>query len=302
MMDLPSQFVKNIVNSFGEEGRNWLPRLPLLVEAAIHLWNLTEVQQVDNLSYNYVAFARRGDDDVVLKIGVPNREFISEMTALRIFDGDGAVRLLESDADHYMFLMERLHPGAMLADQIDDDGRCTHIACDVMTHLWRPALQGPLLQLSEWFGGLKGLRARYRGGTGPFPQKLVDRVEMLIPELFATSSPPALLHGDLHHFNILSSERGWLVIDPKGVIGPPEYEVGPLLINPWGDLRERPDAVELTERRIAILSERLGFTRERLRDWGLCHALLSAWWDLAEDNTGGEYSIGCAEVIVKARI
>jgi streptomycin 6-kinase len=111
-----------------------------------------------------------------------------------------------------------------------------------------------------------------------------------------------LLHGDFHHFNILSSERGWLVIDPKGVIGPPEYEVGPLLLNPWDDFRQKPDALRITERRLAILSERLGFPRERLRDWGLCHAVLSAWWDLTEDDTGGEYSIGCAEVIAKVKI
>jgi streptomycin 6-kinase len=302
MMDLPPTFVPNIKVSFGEDGANWLSRLPLLVEEATQRWDLATVQPVSNLSYNYVAFAKRSNEDVVLKIGVPNLEFISEMTALRIFDGDGAVKLLEADADNYMFLMERVRPGMMLAELVDDDERCTHIACDVMTHLWRHKPQGSLIQLSEWFDGLKGLRVRFEGGTGPFPEKLVARVESLIPELFAASNPPVLLHGDFHHFNVLSSERGWLVIDPKGVIGPPEYEVGPLLINPWDDFLKLPDAVRITERRIAILSERLGFPRERLRDWGLCHAVLSAWWDLTEDGTGGEYSIGCAEVIAKASV
>ena len=302
MMDLPAIFVRNIKVSFGAEGENWLTRLPSLVEGAVQRWSLTEVHQVGNLSYNYVAFAKSGDEDFVLKIGVPSREFISEMIALRIFGGDGAVKLLESDADNYMFLMERVRPGTMLADLSDDDERCTQIACDVMTHLWRPAPQGPLIQLSEWFGELKELRIRYDGGTGPFPEKLIERVESLIPELFLNSSPPMLLHGDFHHFNILSSDRGWLAIDPKGVIGPPEYEVGPLLINPWDDLSKLPDAVRITERRLAILSERLGFPRECLRDWGLCHAVLSAFWDLTDDGTGGEYSIGCAEVIAKAKI
>jgi streptomycin 6-kinase len=301
-MDLPPTFVRNIKVAFGEEGRNWLSRLPSLLDDAARRWGLTTIQPVGNLSYNYVAFARRGSEEVVLKIGVPNLEFISEMTALRIFNGDGAVRLLEADAQNYMLLLERLRPGKMLADLIEDDERCTHIACDVMTHLWRPAPEGPLILLSEWFEGLRGLRVRYKGGTGPFPRKLVERAEWLIPGLFATSSPSALLHGDFHHFNILSSGRGWLVIDPKGVIGPPEYEAGPLLINPWGDFRQMPEAVRITERRIAILSERLGFPRERLRDWGLCHAILSAWWDLAGDDTGGEYSIGCAEIIARAKV
>jgi streptomycin 6-kinase len=301
MMDLPSRFVANIKNYFGEEGMKWLSRLPLLTDGAIQQWDLSDIQQIEDLSVNYVAFARRRGEEVVLKIGVINHEFISEMTALRIFDGDGAVRLLEADADNYMFLMERVRPGEMLVT-LEDDDRRTHIACDVMTHLWRHKPQGPLIRLSEWFEGLKGLRIRFSGGTGPFPEKLVERVESLLPELLASSSPPVLLHGDLHHFNILSSERGWLAIDPKGVIGPAGYEVGPLLMNPWGDFLNRPDPVRLTERRLAILSERLVFPRDQLRDWGICHSVISAWWDLADDGTGGEYSIGCAEVIAKAQI
>ena len=301
MMDLPSQFVANIKNYFGEEGLKWLSRLPLLIDGAIQRWGLTDIQQIDNLSVNYVAFAKRGKEDVVLKIGVINYEFISEMTALRIFDGDGAVRLLESDEDNYMFLMERVRPGTMLV-ALEDDERRTHIACDVMTHLWRPAPEGPLIQLSEWFEGLKGLRVRFDGGTGPFPEKLVGRAESLLPELFADSSPPVLMHGDFHHFNVLSSKRGWLAIDPKGVIGPAGYEVGPLLMNPWGDFLNRPDPVDITERRLAILSERLGLPRDQLRDWGICHSVISAWWDLTEDGTGGDYSIGCAEVIARAKI
>ena len=92
------------------------------------------------------------------------------------------------------------------------------------------------------------------------------------------------MHGDFHHFNILSSERGWLIIDPKGVIGPAGYEVGPLLMNPWGDLLNGNNYRRMTERRIDILHERLGFERERIREWGLAHAILSAWWGI-EDNT-----------------
>jgi streptomycin 6-kinase len=298
-MELPSPFVSNIRKYFAE-GESWLSHLPTLIKMATRRWDLSEVRPVDNLSFNYVAFAKRGKEDVILKIGVINHEFFSEMTALRIFNGDGAVQLLDADEDNCMYIMERLRPGEMLVTVEDDETR-THIACDVMTRLWRYQPQGSLIQLSDWFDGLKGLRTRFGGGTGPFPQHLVERVESLIPDLFANSSPPVLLHGDCHHFNILSSERGWLAIDPKGVIGPAGYEVGPLLMNPWGDFLDRPDPVGITERRLAILSERLGFPRERLRDWGLCHAVLSAWWDLAGDGTGGEYSIGCAEVIARAK-
>jgi streptomycin 6-kinase len=237
----------------------------------------------------------------VLKIGVPNPELTSEMAALRCFDGDGAVRLLEADPERGMCLLERLHPGKMLTMLEDDDQR-THIAADVMLHLWKPVPVGesepqslPFIKLSDWFAGLDGLRPQFGGGTGPFPQRILEMAEALIPELFATSSPPLLIPGDLHHFNILSSGRGWLAIDPKGVIGPPEYEVGPLLLNPWNEIKGA-DAIRITERRIAILSERLGFAPQRIRDWAICHAILSAWWDIEDSGEGSEYAIACAEV------
>ncbi len=104
------------------------------------------------------------------------------------------------------------------------------------------------------------------------------------------------MHGDFHHYNILSSERGWLIIDPKGVIGPAGYEVGPLLINPWGELINRSDIQKITKRRIDILHEHLGFERERIREWGLAHAVLSALWGI-EDHTGWEYAAAFADMM-----
>jgi len=301
-MNLPQTFITTIQNTFGDEGRLWLDRIPALVNDATHRWKLSDVQPVSNLSYNFVAFAHRPStlpksgsalgEDVVLKIGVPNRELTSEMTALRLFDGDSAVRLLEADEQQFIFLLERLRPGEMLSTPEDDD-QATNIAAGVMLNLWRPAPSDVrFIKLTDWFDGLKKLRPTFNGGTGPIPKQLIGKVEELLPRLFTESSPPMLIHGDLHHYNILSSERGWLAIDPKGVIGPPEYEVGPLLINPWGDLQK---ISQLTKRRIAILSERLGFSRQMIRDWALCHAVLSAWWSI-QDHESGEFAIKCAEI------
>ncbi len=298
-MNLPANFLHNIHNAFGEAGQRWLNELPSLLEEAAQKWDLTLGEPL-LLSYNYVCAAKRADgSDVVLKLGVPNRELLSELNALRLFHGKGACRLLESDEERYMFLLERLRPGEMLVKLENDDER-TRIAADLMQRIWQtpPKVEG-FIQLSEWFAELNGLRPRYQGGTGPFPRRLVEQVESLLPGLFADSVPQILMHGDFHHFNILSSERGWLVIDPKGVIGPPGYEVGPLLTNPIPDWPHRPEAKRQTERRIAILSERLGWERETILDWGICHCLLSAWWDLTPDDSGIDYSIACADLLMQ---
>jgi streptomycin 6-kinase len=163
-----------------------------------------------------------------------------------------------------------------------------------------PAPQKFIL-LSDWFYGLKRLRSLYNGGTGPFNEKLVERVEHSVRDFFAENHRPVLMHGDFHHYNILSSERGWLIIDPKGVIGPAGYEVGPLLINPWGELINKNDIQKITKRRIDILHEHLGFERERIREWGLAHAVLSAWWGV-EDHTGWEYAAAFANMMAGLEI
>ncbi|MDO8755315.1 MAG: aminoglycoside phosphotransferase family protein [Anaerolineales bacterium] len=310
----------------------FIENLPNLIDQASARWGLTNIQPVSNLSYNFVAFAKQSNvtlskakglsdnkketlrslrslrethnHDVILKIGVPCDELNSEMAALKLFNGNGACQLLECDEERGFLLLERLKPGTMLAELEDDDER-THIAAEVMTKLWReiPAAEdsglsivSKFIQLSKWFDELKKLRTAFDGGTGPFPDKLVTRVEETLPRLYAESSPPCLIHGDFHHFNVLSSERGWIVIDPKGVIGHPEYEVGPLLINPWGSFLNGTNPKVQTGRRLSILSEQLGFPRQRLLDWALCHAILSAWWDMQPDGTGGEYSLRCAEL------
>lgn len=313
-MQLPPEFISTITNTFGEDGESLISNLPSLIDEASLRWQLRDVQPVPMLSYNFVAFAKRGDEDLVLKIGVPRDELTSEISALRLFHGEGACRLIDADEERGFLLLERLHPGEMLVT-LKDDEEATRIAAEVMQKIWRPMESAsPLaenqnqasglqsfIQLSDWFEGLSGLRSMFDGGTGPLTQKLVERAERSAKDFLIENHMPVLMHGDFHHFNILSSERGWLIIDPKGVIGPAGYEVGPLLINPWSDLINRKDYRGMTKRRIDILHERLGFARERIREWGVAHAILSAWWGI-EDNTGWDYALAFAEMIAELDI
>jgi streptomycin 6-kinase len=68
-----------------------------------------------------------------------------------------------------------------------------------------------------------------------------------------------------------------LVIDPKGIVGEPAYEVGALLRNPF-TIFDGPGLKRITVRRLDILAETLGMDREQLRQWSLAQAVLSAWW------------------------
>jgi streptomycin 6-kinase len=309
-MKLPDSFIKTFGNVYKEDGEKFLAVLPALIDEVSQRWELTDVQPVPNLSFHFVAFARRGDEDVILKMGIPNSEYISEMAALKLFNGDGACELLQCDEERGLLLLERLKPGTMLSELDDDDER-TNIAANVMQKIWRPietlesnsllfdsgqqaARLQKFIQLSDWFDGLKKIRPHFNGGTGPFPKDILERVESFLPELFADKNVK-LMHGDFHHFNILSSERGWLVIDPKGVIGPVGYEVGPLMINPWNSISDWNSFKVQAERRVSILSERLGWEREMIIKWATAHAVLSAWWSI-EDNMEDKYAVQFARL------
>lgn len=90
--------------------------------------------------------------------------------------------------------------------------------------------------------------------------------------------------------------RGWLGVDPKGVVGPAGYEVGPFMINPWGGMLDGSRLKVQMKRRVDILHEHLGFERQRIIEWSLAHAILSAWWGI-EDNTGWEDALAFAELM-----
>jgi streptomycin 6-kinase len=298
-MQLPEEFKSTIRNIHKEDGEKFLAVLPSLIDEVSQRWRLTDVQPVPNLSFNFVAFAKRDDQDVILKMAVPNPELTSEMTALKLFNGEGACQLLEHDEERGLLLLERLKPGKMLSELEDDDER-TNIAADVILNMQRrggvlpPELQGKFIKLSDWFAGLKKIRPHFNGGTGPFPKEILERVESFLPELFSEKDV-RLMHGDFHHFNILSSERGWLIIDPKGVIGPAGYEVGPFMINPWDGISDGSSFKVQAERRVSIFAERLGWERQKIIRWSLAHAVLSAWWSI-EDGMEDEYSLQCAEI------
>src|SRR5438067_1309862 len=95
--------------------------------------------------------------------------------------------------------------------------------------------------------GAAGAAGRVRGALG-------GQAEAIFAALLATQVAPVLLHGDLHHENILAAARQpWLAIDPKGVVGEPAYEAGALLRNPLPWLLEQPDPRGVTARRVADL-------------------------------------------------
>jgi streptomycin 6-kinase len=295
---IPAAFARTVQETFGEQGTVFLHALPTLIDEAAARWELKRLRPADQLSYHYIVFARRGDAEVVLKLGVPNRELTSEVHTLRHFGGRGAARLLDSDSGRGMFLLERLLPGLPLAT-VTDDAEATQIAAELMLQFLRPAPEdSDLLQLPDWLKGFKRFRASHKGGTGPLDAGLFKQAESVAREIMKDEYRPTLLHGDLHHSNILSSGARWAAIDPKGVVGPAAYEVGALLLNPRERIKAADDLAGLMRRRIAILAEVLGIEKGRIGRYGIAHAVLSAVWSV-EENGDWRGAMECGRVLAE---
>jgi streptomycin 6-kinase len=116
-------------------------------------------------------------------------------------------------------------------------------------------------------------------------------------DLLASADADVLLHGDLHHGNVLRDASGRLtVIDPKGVLGDPAFEVGAMLRNPMTRFLDAPDPAALIRRRLDICADVLDADRDRLRAWGYVVQVLCAVW-AGDDADMAVYCLRCAELI-----
>jgi streptomycin 6-kinase len=298
---IPDNFAHRMIQMNGEAGRAWIESLPLILDEIAERWSL-KLGAPFELSYNYVAPAIRADGtEAVLKLGLPNRELLSEMHALQVFDGHGMVQLLEADFDDQIFLLERVRPGVELITLENDDEAVIRIAAQVMKQYWRPINDDrPLLTVENWTGGLAKLRHHFNDTTGPFPAYLVEAAEYIFSEFIPSQGEQVLLHGDLHHWNILSATRQpWLAIDLKGVIGEREYDIGAILRNPWGKRFDLGELKRIQSRRVDILCEILGFERQRILGWGVAQAVLSAWWSVEDEGHGWEPALAYAKALYR---
>lgn len=300
-MDLPEDFKTRIHGSFGRDGQRWLNQLPDLLKYFQDAWSLTFHASPFPPSYHYVIPCQtQHGRDAVLKVGVPNPELSTEIKALRHFEGKGAVRLLEADQKRGGLLLERITPGTALLD-VKDNTYAAQAAANVAKKLWRPPPHNHHFPtVEDWGQGFQRLQKEFQGGTGPFPKMLIEKAEALFKDLLSSISDPVLLHGDLHHRNILKAQRDpWLAIDPKGLIGEPAYEIGAYLRNPFPEILQDADIQKMTAERIEIFADILSLDPSRIIGWGFSQAVLAAWWSYEERSQTWKKWISIAERLTK---
>jgi streptomycin 6-kinase len=293
-MYLPPQFVETVHRIFGEDGREWLPRLPGILARCRAKWGLPTGAMCPTMSINYIEFTTTAvGQPVALKVGVPHSELYTEMEALGLYKGKRAVRLLDADRELGALLIQRLLPGTVLW-QLGDNARETRIAASIMRELPVPTpATHHLPAFSRWVKRAFFLTRTEWDPQERMPRDLIDKAELAFQEIERTAAGTVVLHGDLHHENILLDERsGWTAIDPKGAIGPPCLEVGRYLHNqlPGGLRAGRRE--ELLRERVDILSAELGTSPETVAASGLVDCVLSYCWSFEDSELGEDWPVG----------
>ncbi|HAT7503741.1 aminoglycoside phosphotransferase family protein [Citrobacter braakii] len=195
------------------------------------------------------------------------------------WNGNGAAKVLAHAAG--AILLERATGAGSLADMSwsGNDAQACRIICHAASrlHLPRNASMPALTPLLYWFRCLAPAAEKHGG--------ILTHCAEVANVLLSSPQNEVVLHGDLHHGNILDfGTKGWLAIDPKGLVGERGFDYANIFTNP--DLADptKPVAIEPEKfrQRVNIVSEIARIERQRLLMWIIAWCGLSSAWFLQE--------------------
>ncbi|MGB3645401.1 MAG: aminoglycoside phosphotransferase family protein [Mesorhizobium sp.] len=268
-------------------------------------WNICGEELIAETFSSRIWKVLRKDDSVaVVKALKPFDDVGDELRGahfLRWRSGDGAVRLLDVEGSDMLLEYggERLLTSVLDAD---GDDAATEIAADVLLRLHGPSQHPapPQLQpLRQRFDALFARACKASGSGNDDSYRQAASTADLLLESTRSALP---LHGDLHHDNIVFGPRGWLSIDPKGVLGDPCFDAANLFYNPLDRDALCADPQRIT-RMAKILSQALKLDLCRLLDFAFAYGCLSAAWhgeDGNEKDESRELAIASAVRSVRA--
>lgn len=250
----------------------------------------------------------------MLKVPLVEEEAIGGQV-LAAWNGIGAAAVFE--VDERAIVLERAVGGRDLAilTRAGDDLDAVAILCRVMTTLHgagaapqadddpRYALPAGLPTLDRWFQDLtRGDLATLRQLTDPASAAFLTRAGELASRLLAetTTADTVVLHGDLHHLNVLEFEPGdWRAIDPKGIVGHRAFDATALFSNP--DAATATDA-DAFRHRVDLVSRLTGLRRPLLLDWLIARSALSAVWSLQDGDHASAALVITVGRLAEARV
>jgi len=257
------EFHKNIISLYGDAGKKWIDELPEIVRSYAKKWQLHDLRVTNNLTYNYVVFIAH---NAVLKIGFNQKDIQQEIKALMHFQN---IKLLRYD--EHAILMERCIPGTTLTSFVPHkDQQATDICISLMQNFYKPS-NTFTQHLSDW------LTIIYKDHN--LNKDYLKKAQKFTDHLLNSSSETVVLHGDLHHGNILKHNERYVAIDPKGILGERAYDIACFIRNPLEKIIKNFD---LIPKRIEQFSQACAIDPVRLKQWCFLHGILSACWRIED--------------------
>ncbi|WP_411082981.1 aminoglycoside phosphotransferase family protein [Streptomyces sp. cmx-18-6] len=295
-----------LVASYGAPGtarsRAWLAALPRLAGDFLDRWSLRRDGPVAHgMAALVLPVVRADGTPAVLRLQPPGEENSGVVDGLRVWDGNGVVRLLAADPVGGVQLLERLEADRPLSS-VADDAAVTEVLAGLMARLSAVPAPPGMRRLADvaaaMVGQTPGALPLLRD---PAEQALVRTCASAVAEL-AGEAGDRLLHWDLHDGNVLAGEREpWLAIDPEPLAGDPGFELLPALDIRWE--RVVAGGVDRTVLyRFDLLTEALGLDRRRATGWTLGRVLQNALWDIEDGRTALEPSqVAIATTLLRRR-
>jgi len=297
--NLNSTFVSNLLDLYGEEGEAWIRDLPSQLTQLSAKWNLRFLNVMPDLTYNFVGLVEMipTGERAIIKMGLRAKNIATEVQWLQCFN-QGVPKIYWHDDEHHAFLMERLEPGDSLKALVKtgDDDAATRILCQRIRELQSHQ------QEKSRFPHISELRENLSLLKHHLEDRLLSKAESWFQELTTDRMEDVLLHGDLHHDNILSSGATWKAIDPHGYIGDPAFEAGAMIYNPCDCFPKDQSISQIVERRLKILAEELPYDAKRIKAWAYCRTILSIAWTFEDHKTLPAFDIEIASAIDKVKI
>ncbi|WP_435273443.1 aminoglycoside phosphotransferase family protein [Streptomyces parvulus] len=275
MIDVPDGLAAAQAKYNGEAGRAFIAALPGLAASFIERWELRpDGPSMHGWAALVLPVLRPDGTPAVLKLQIADEESEGEPVALRVWDGDGAVRLLDHDPATGTMLLERLDADRMLS-RVEDSRAAVLVIARLLAHLTATPAPPGMRRLGDIARGmLTRTPGTLPGIPDPADRRLVADCAAALREV-AGEPGDRLLHWDLHYENVLASGRApWLAIDPKPLAGDPGFDLLPALDN-------RYDPAE-TRWRFDAMTDVLGLDRERARAWSLARVLQNCLWNVED--------------------
>lgn len=224
------------INSVFPNGQAWLEQLPQLFDHCVGQWQLSDIEFPSTLYYNFICFAQSARyGPVVLKMGIPRKDWYVEMDSMAYFDDRYMCRCYEASHELGAALLERIMPGYDLT-AVKELSERARIAGELIRQV--PAPVPDNTSFPTYVGWLDTAFTKVRAARPGHEQllRLADEAAVLFRTLPADEAGLRLLHGDLHHFNIIydKPQAKWRAIDPHGVIGYSCLEAGRFVQNQLG--------------------------------------------------------------------